>query len=393
MLRKLNHVMFIIFSVLLVLNSGTIWQLRSNVLNILFYLTLVVIIILNLHSLKTKKVIYLYILIVTEIVYLFIYPSNLFLFIVWGLILLTALISVQLQKVSVIKYVYMFILFLSSVNLIIYILILGGLLNPTEYMYLNDLDRLTGKLYTNYYNLFYNWQLPQKIGPLSIIRNSSIFVEAGRYGVFLNIALLYLIYYRKNYRSIELIVIILNTIFTLSTTSIVIALGILASKLFVFQKKTILYYLKFIIGLVITALFIIIGGIIIVDKISGSGSHSYESRIYDMQLAWSAFKNKPIFGYGVGNDLALSYSSFNAGNSNGLTKLLYQGGIFIATIFIFFFVKAIQSLVRRKGIFIAILTVVIILLQIASQSMIYDPIILYFLFFIPMLNSKIKGNV
>ena len=307
-----NNILFIIFSILLVLNSGTVWQLKYNIINISFQLSLLLIIIINFSKIFTIRLKYLYIIAIIEIIYLF-YLSKMFIaFLTWDLIFLVATILIQLSPKKIINYVYKFIYILSLINLLIYILIVLGKLAPNEYMYLSELERESGKIYASYYNIFYDWQGIQSMGPISIIRNASIFVEPGRYGVFLNLALLYLIYYKEKCSLAELIVIMLNTIFTLSTTSILISFTILGTRIFISKKKNYVYYTKVILGIIIVCMLLIIGGAILSDKISGSGSHSYDSRMYDIIISWNAFLNKPLFGYGIGNDTALSRSAFNA---------------------------------------------------------------------------------
>lgn len=383
-----NNILFIIFSILLVLNSGTVWQLKYNIINITFQLSLLLIIIINFSKIFTIRLKYLYIIAIIETIYLFIYPKCLLFFLSWDLIFLVAIILIQLSPKKIINYVYKFIYTLSLINLFIYILIVLGKLAPNEYMYLSELERESGKIYASYYNIFYDWQGIKNMGPISVIRNASIFVEPGRYGVFLNLALLYLIYYKEKYSLAELIVIMLNTIFTLSTTSILISFTILGIRIFMSKKKTYLYYTKVILGIVIVYMLFIIGNAILNDKISGSDSLSYHSRMYDIIISYNAFLNKPLFGYGIGNDTALSRSAFDAGNSNGLTKLLYQGGLVIGSIFITMFYLVFTCLNKRKGIVVSALTLGFILLQIMSQVMIYDPICLYFLFFISILNFE-----
>ena len=106
-----------------------------------------------------------------------------------------------------------------------------------------------------------------------------------------------------------------------------------------------------------------------------------------------------LFGWGIGNDTVIKSSTYYGttvdGNANGITKLLYQGGIFITIIYIILFIFFTCYLTKLIGAIKSVCITAIFLFQIASQSLAYDTITIFILLFtyISLFNEKLYRSI
>lgn len=392
-LDKIENLLVSLFSILVVITSGTVWASSNGIFKKILTFISIVLILKNIKNIFTKKIFYLLIFIILQLIYSSVYPENIKIFIYWDIILLVALVLSEKRENKVLNIIYKFIIFYSLFNIIMYSLIQFGIITSNKYIFLSEAEMIANKKYYSYYNLYYNWQKSQSVLGYEFMRNAGIFLEAGRYGVFLNFALIYELYVKEKASKFWLMIIIINTITTFSTTTIIILIIAITVRIFKNNNKGYLMAIKVLVGILFAVIMFNLAIKVINDKIYGT-TDSFSSRKYDVEIAFKYFKEKPILGYGIENNNVISQSAFYAGNSNGITKLLYQGGVYFFSIYVIMYILFIRNIYKRKGIVSSIIISVFILLQVMSQVMIYDVILLYFLYYFSMgsSNEKFKKN-
>ncbi|WP_139356017.1 O-antigen ligase family protein [Clostridium felsineum] len=202
-------------------------------------------------------------------------------------------------------------------------------------------------MHYNYYNIFYMSQNNYFMNHI-FWRNEGIFLEPGVYGLFINFALLNLVFNKKSkYRKLKYVVLIINMVLTFSTQGYIVMICIFVihiSKNINERHKTIKMLL-----LSIVFIFGVLIGYYVLKYKSINGAGSILLRSEDFKLGFSLFVKKPLLGWGILNDEPLNnimglyrYKNGNSGTSNGLIMLLYQGGIYMIMLYIiplYYFVK------------------------------------------------------
>lgn len=193
-------------------------------------------------------------------------------------------------------------------------------------------------LYRNYFWLYFQRPgLYENLGSFYISRNCMIFTEPGLYAFFLDLMLFYVYFIKNNSKLFEIILIWICLITTFSTTGIIVALLILARYLLM---KRVINGIAFIllkkITIIITTLSVIC--CLMLSKEVGH-PFSYTTRLFDFIYGIELFLKKPFFGWGYTNTEifkqgALAYFDLERGNSNGITGILMQLGMFGAALFI-----------------------------------------------------------
>lgn len=187
---------------------------------------------------------------------------------------------------------------------------------------------------------------------LSGYRNYGIFWEPGLYQIYLNLSLIYFFYVKSPFfkRRWLIVIYLLFSIYTTgSTTGLFLAAFIVGYYIFFNSRMGL-----FVKGIFILAVLSIASAAIIpylMDNLTiKMGSASYEMRMNDLTFGYNVFMSKPIFGYGIANDIYTSmYSTFfgeERGDSNGILNVLINFGIvgFIAYIrWLYRFAKASNS--------------------------------------------------
>lgn len=376
-----NKYLTCIFVLAIVLSSGSIFQ-YSKIFN---YILLLVIILLNIIALINAKfkfdkkginivipiILYFMLFIFINNDYRERYISYLLLTIPIITYVYTSKIKVRdfLNELSKIIFIY------SIVTLIIWgigIVLGDSIFNVVFY------NEEYNKPYYNFYNIFSYWQT-LSINGIKIIKNSGIFVESGRFAVFLIMALFNNIILDKNEKKFKNCILFITLITTFSTTGLISGIMIIVIRYLNSSKLNSIHFFKVSI-IIIIALF---GSIYILNqKINDEyGSKSYNTRIVDMKIGIEVLKDRPFIGYGFGNmniigerlDISNSRGEGN-GMSNGITTALIYGGIY----FIIYFILAIIVFIKKYNNFtIGIWAILIIIFNIVSQPITFDPIVTY----------------
>ena len=182
------------------------------------------------------------------------------------------------------------------------------------------------------------------IGPISLIRNSGIFWEAGVLQFYLNLLLFLSLFIHKSKRTSTLAV--LGILTTWSTTGLLIMSMQFAWWYISYRKR----HLIFVPVLLCVGLpFFMLLSNNINEKIYGDRSMSYRIRLADTEAMLNVIKERPFIGIGVDfltlgewiedyrsiNDVPQSVLEDRTGNSNSLLVLFASLGVVLATVFLY----------------------------------------------------------
>lgn len=389
MRRFINRTFIIIINILIIITSGTVWQVKTNIFEKILSAILLIFIFINIKSL-IKNLNYIFVCVLPLLIYMtlgiYVYDNVYFKIVIKIILISIYFIICNLKENDlIIKSFSRIILLYSLFNIIIYLLLQFNIIQFDNSIYLNDYERSINKAYLTYKNIFFNWQGNFNLFGINILRNSGIFVEAGRYGVFLSFALIIELLLKDKISKINVFILLISVVTTVSTTTIIIAIFLILIKYIIFSGKKLNIVLIFVMPIAIISS-IIFSIIVFKDKLkSTSGIASLFLRAYDIKMAFQYFKEKFFFGWGIGNDRVIKsctyYGTTVDGNANGITKLLYQGGLFFSIFYIMLFVLLFNFLKNKLGKFRAITIITIFIFQIASQGIIYDSITIFILIF------------
>lgn len=252
----------------------------------------------------------------------------------------------------------------------------------------------------NYLYLFFNNEYSNYTA--NIIRNTGIFAEAPQYGLNLIIALMYELCICTKTRILNIVILCIAIITTVSSGSIIVMLIMLYTKLLATDsdnKYTGFFKLFFSIILLIAFLYIILK--LFGEKVSTG--NSFNIRVDDFRSGFSSWKLHPLFGNGYGNDDAIqqfvgNFRSWNKSNgiigfSNSLAMILSNGGIALLLIYVWsasIFLKNSSIKLRNK---LQIVGVIFFMLLLNSFAFSMMMIVLLSVGFSKSKNKEIKRNL
>jgi hypothetical protein len=217
-------------------------------------------------------------------------------------------------------------------------------------------------------------------------RNSGIFHEPGAFQIYLNIALIFILFDKMNLKKqLAKIVIITIAILTTMSTTGYICLGIILIS-FLFSNKNRLMNAKWINALLLFLFAVLIyyenkTDIIVSKAIEHSGS--YGTRIEDTTVAYKLAISKPVFGYGaLINNIDEIWNSIGGGitsRSNGIANISMFWGLPFTLYYLICIYNKVRFIVQ-KNIIASILIFVSFILFISTESVLTFPLFLFFLF-------------
>lgn len=269
-------------------------------------------------------------------------------------------------------------------NIILFFCIFSLILTVISNMYPAFILKFPVSEYRNFHNVF-GLHTFLGIYPSQINRNCGPFREPGVFEVYLNFALI-LVMFRHNSDKRILLKILLLAITIMSTqssTGIIAMAAIFAGYLFYRpQTRNKAYkYLKMImlVGLMISVVAVLtIPGLLLIKLDSSSGAYSsyltrYVGTITDLKLWLDA----PIFGQGITN-----YESMYAGTANSITQVLAIYGLtftFLESVLLWRFIK--RMIARREGTMTRLCVAGAMAAIFCTQAILFFPFIQTMLFF------------
>lgn len=227
-----------------------------------------------------------------------------------------------------------------------------------------------------------------------VTRNCAIFSEAPMFSVVLLISLAYELFINKNKNILNKVILYLTIISTLSTTGIVVAVILSVIKILEIFKLKVKHnkYLN-IIYILIIVICIIVGISAIKDKLN---SPSFTIRMDDYIAGIKAWNDHKILGNGYQNfDSVEKYMLTNrnavSGQSNSLTNILAEGGIWNFAIYLIPFIYLTIIFIKEKK-YKEIAFLITLLLIFSTSIITYTILIINFIAYgwSKMLKNKYK---
>lgn len=217
------------------------------------------------------------------------------------------------------------------------------------------------------------------------IRNAGIFWEPGMYQIYLNFAIIYLLYsgteWHKKLKKylIAYLVIAIGT--TYSTSGYVLCAALIVYYILAYRKVN----LKKIVLIILGVILAIYAAPLILNNINNklSVGNSFNYRYNDIYIGVKLILKHPIWGYGINSDMYYQYHSISTGvlrgNSNGIMNILIYFGFIGLPIYFYCFTKTINifkdvlSKESRGAIWIWLIV------SVCSEPIVLHPFIFFFI--------------
>lgn len=246
------------------------------------------------------------------------------------------------------------------VNVIVFLSILSliflsiGLINPEFILSLPDANYNHGNktlFFLHNYQYDPAWNMQVQHDWRVYARNFGIFREPGVYQFFLNLALVFLLFFEGggcgksiwHTKEKRMAAIIIVTIFSTLSTAGIFGMACILAAFLVNKKKINREYM--IVSMFVILFCILFGDEVFISKLSSSGVSrgSYDVRI-NMTISDIRFwLNAPIFGSGISK-----YESCTSGSTNGITFFLAEFGITVIGIEMVMLFRFVKHLCRKK---------------------------------------------
>lgn len=332
--------MIYLILLLIIITSGSVIGIEyKNIFN----LFLIVFIFIEIIRARFFSLTYKYNIVILVLLFLIYIAFNVFSSLNYGfnnfgivffLLLKIIFISIYIstvveKKLDIYKAFSYCVYYLSIVSFIVYILVLLKFPIP---LVNNDSIPIYIYLLKDFGNDFGGNEL--------IRRTAGIFFEPGLYQIYLNFSLIYFLNRKSFFISLFLI---LNVGLTYSPTGYLLSFFILFLYFFKFNWRFI------ILSLIIFISFVILISLSLEFLITKQEGMSYYLRYHDMLLGSKLFFEKFIIGWGIGNEemikeFFLLDINKERGLSNGLLALAYQGGVIGILFYFMGFLKFIKSM-------------------------------------------------
>lgn len=291
------------------------------------------------------------------------------------------------------------VVFLAFISLVFYIF--GTILHiipGISMMYTNNGWWYDG---TNYYYLSFinNWQTIT-IGGVTIVRNIGIFMEAPGYATILLYAFWWELFGKDKINKKNITILLVTIFTTFSSKAYIVSVIIIIMYLYSGQITLDKQWKKIRIVLlpILACLVVFISlQIIYTRNISvNDGNSSFTIRMSDYLAAFRAWKDYPLFGCGFYNlDKLYTYYPLirKSGTSTaGILNILAYGGIYMAIFYIVSFIRYLKwNILYNKNKYRILSFVVLMLLLLITGNEQYSYVMLFFIAFGYMLNTKTQG--
>lgn len=216
---------------------------------------------------------------------------------------------------------------------------------------------------------------PERVG--GILRNRGPFWEPGIFQVYINMALMMLLYTKKNAerQKLKIAIFAVALFFTFSTTGYIVFLIIMIGSFFLGKENAIDGRIVFGAILAIAILFYIESHFGVIESKLILGEGSYIDRQNDLQRAFINVKENLIVGIGLFNANREGYTTYN-----GLLSVMISLGIPMG---LFYFVKIILGWIKLLDMYslaIKLIAATVIVLMLSSEAIAVFPAFMIFLF-------------
>jgi hypothetical protein len=329
-------------------------------------------------NIKVEKFLFLLFVIMFLILHALLKSSNSYLSTYFGLILrfvIAFFISNSIDFEGFIKKYINVIIIIVTISLVFFFI---GIIYPSFIMKLpisyNDAGTGYRCAYIYFYQGIFSWNY----------RNNGIFWEGGAFQIFINMALLFRLFYLKQSFGkyiIGTIILILGVLTTVSS----IGIFVLAMMLFLLlqNQKPLFRYFSYFVSLVV----IIASGFVeryIINKFSGTGTSGSE-RLAGIFADLNIFINHFLIGAGFDyidkhfDEIAYSYGAIIPSSTNSFSGSLALYGVIFTSIICFLFFKLIANI--HQGILFQIVIISSFVLLLCTQGVIFQLLFICFMLY------------
>ncbi|MCD7956949.1 MAG: O-antigen ligase family protein [Lachnospiraceae bacterium] len=275
--------------------------------------------------------------------------------------LMVGFIAAMILKRNELKKIYVNIL--CGISIISLMCKIVQLLNPG---YVSSICTYVSLPQRYYYTFFYTFGRTSSYD----IRNYGPFWEPGGYQIFLNIALLFLIFGDHKSKNLKLLLLVGTIATTGSTAGYIVLLIILLfsykeMNLDIFKGKNAIFF----VAILIIGLVVMFSGNINGKLTLSETNSSLRDRLVDLQYGIELVKTHPLIGYGTTNLATENVNNIYYANSNGILSLAFSFGIPYACLFIYYIVKGFTELLQvKKKKYVVMIILVILIIFITEES-------------------------
>ena len=360
---KINkqHFFECLVAVLLVLNGQSMWSKLETVQGWFSWLILGMIWIAAIGMLYcsksgtiTKRTIFsIFSIIAYLAVYVCVRPVNIngTLQLVLSVIAISMIVFGTKDISGILQYYRRTIIIIAAISLFFWIF--GSMLSylqPSGEIYSVWTGNGDHVLVKNYYYLYFQQQM-SNIKQIDAVRNIAFFCEAPMAAFHFSVAFLIEMFFRKKPSRINIVLLVVATLSTISITGYLVLLAGFSAKYLLTHSKQ-----KFIHAIKVVSIPVAIGVVMYVMlylyNLKADSASGY-ARLNDFAIGYQVWKKHFLFGVGYGNydeikKMMPLWRSSNTGFSNSVMLVVDYGGLYFGMAYLFPIVKGMIGAVKYK---------------------------------------------
>lgn len=360
---KINKQQFFecLVAVLLVLNGQSMWSKLETVqgwfswliLGMLWIAAIGILYCSNSGKVEKQTVFSIFLITVYLAVYICVRPVNFngTLQLVLSVIAISMIVFETKDISGILQYYRKTIIIIATISLFFWVF--GSMLSylqPSSEIYSIWTGNGDHVLVKNYYYLYFQQQM-SNIKQIDAVRNIAFFCEAPMAAFHFSIAFLIEMFFRKRPSRINIIILVVATLSTISITGYLVLLaGFSAKYLLSNSKQKLIHAIKVVsvpiaIGLVVCIM-------LYLYNLKADSASGY-ARLNDFAVGYQVWKKHFLFGVGYGNydeikKMMPLWRSSNTGFSNSIMLVVDYGGLYFGVAYLFSIIKGMIGAVKYK---------------------------------------------
>lgn len=360
---KINKQRFFecLVAVLLVLNGQSMWSKLETVqgwfswliLGVLWFAALGILYCSNSGTI-TKQTVFSMILIIAYLaVYICVRPVNFngTFQLVLSVVAISVIVFGMKDISGILQYYRRIIIIIAAVSLFFWIF--GSMLSylqPSSEVYSVWTGNGDHVLVKNYFCLYFQQQM-SNIKQIDAVRNTAFFCEAPMAAFHFSVAFLVEMFFRKKPSRINIILLVVATLSTISITGYLVLLaGFSAKYLLSHPKQKLIHVIK--VASIPVAIGVVVCVMLYLYNLKANSGSGY-ARLNDFIVGYQVWKKHFLFGVGYGNydeikKMMPLWRSSNTGFSNSIMLVVDYGGLYFGMAYLFSIVKGMIGAVKYK---------------------------------------------
>lgn len=348
-------------AVLLVLNGQSMWSKLETVqgwfswliLGGLWFATIGILYCSNSGTITNQTVFSLFLIIAYLTVYICVRPVNIkgTFQLVLSVIALSLIVFGMKNISGVLQYYRRTIIIIAAISLFFWIF--GSTLSylqPSGEIYSVWTGNGDHILVKNYYYLYFQQQM-SNIKQIDAVRNIAFFCEAPMAAFHFSVAFLIEMFFRKKPSRINIALLVVATLSTISITGYLVLLaGFSAKYLLSHSKQKLVHAIKAV--SVPVAIGVVVCIVLYLYNLKANSASGY-ARLNDFIVGYQVWKKHFLFGVGYGNydeikNMMSLWRSSNTGFSNSVMLIVDYGGLYFGIAYVFSIAKGMICAVKHK---------------------------------------------